>query len=231
MQINHQCRLMLALVCLLHFAPLSASAQGTIIYGQFPPTIVPPPATSFPEDAEGTRLFPGLTDPSTYPLSFNGQLVCTFSAAQNGFAVIPSSSLDAVIAVPVGQVGGGFVIPLAAGQQIGPDAQDYTWMQYPPGLILTASADLGTVGLFTGLESAYLGLQFQQAGKTYYGWVRLGAPFTGQNGGWLYDYAYETTPNTPISAGAGVPEPTSISLCVLAAALITFSRSNHRPSR
>lgn len=93
MQMNRQCRLVLALVCLLHLAPLSASAQGTIIYDRFPPTVVPPPATSFPEDAEGTRLFPGPTNPSTYPLSFNGQLVCTFSAAQNGFAVVPSSSL------------------------------------------------------------------------------------------------------------------------------------------
>jgi hypothetical protein len=229
MQMIRQCRLVLALVCLLHLAPLSASAQGTIIYGHFPPTIVPPPATSFPEDAEGTRLFPGLTNPSTYPLSFNGQLVCTFSAAQNGFAVVPSSSLDGVIAVPVGQVDGGFVIPLAAGQQIGPDAQGYTWMQYPAGLILTASADLGTVGLFTGLESAYLGLQFQQAGQTYYGWVRVGAPFAGQNGGWLYDYAYETTPDTPILAGAVVPEPTSISVWLLATVLITLRRSENRP--
>src|ERR1039458_5369878 len=212
MQMNRQCRLLLALVCLLHLAPLSASAQGTIIYGHFPPTVVPPPATSFPEDAEGTRLFPGLTEPSTYPLFFNGQLVCTFSAAQNAFTIIPSSSLDAVIAVPVGQLGDGFVVPLAAGQQIGPGAQAYNWMLGPTAFALTASADFGTIGLFTSLESAYLGLQFQQAGQTYYGWGRLGAPFTGQNGGWLYDYAYETTPNTPISAGAGVPEPTSISL-------------------
>jgi hypothetical protein len=231
MHMNHQCRLMLALACLLRVAPLSVSAQGTIIYGHFPPTIVPPPATSFPEDAEGTRLFPGLTDPSTYPLSFNGQLVCTFSAAQNAFTVIPSSSLDGVIAVPVGQLGDGFAVPLTAGQQIGPGAQGYAWMQGPTAFALTANADFGPIGLFTGLESAYLGLQFQQAGQTYYGWVRLGAPFTGQNGGWLYDYAYETTPDTPISAGAGVPEPTSISLFALAAALATISRSKNRPSR
>jgi hypothetical protein len=231
MQMKRQCRLLLALVCLLHLAPLSASAQGTIIYGHFPPTVVPPPATSFPEDAEGTRLFPGLTEPSTYPLFFNGQLVCTFSAAQNAFTIIPSSSLDAVIAVPVGQLGDGFVVPLAAGQQIGPGAQAYNWMLGPTAFALTASADFGTIGLFTSLESAYLGLQFQQAGQTYYGWVRLGAPFTGQNGGWLYDYAYETTPDTPILAGAVVPEPTSISLCVLATALITLRRSKNRPLR
>jgi hypothetical protein len=139
--------------------------------------------------------------------------------------------LDAVIAVPVGQLGDGFVVPLAAGQQIGPGAQAYNWMLGLTAFALTASADFGTIGLFTSLESAYLGLQFQQAGQTYYGWVRLGAPFTGQNGGWLYDYAYETTPDTPILAGAVVPEPTSISLCVLATALITLRRSKNRPLR
>ena len=231
--VNRQCWPVLALAVLLELSSVSARAQGTIIYGHFPPTIVPPPATSFPEDAEGTRLFPGLTDPSTYPLSFNGQLVFTFSAAQNGFAVIPSSSLDAVIAVPVGQLGGGFAIPLTAGQQIGPDAQGYAWMQYPAGLILTANADFGPIGLFTGLESAYLGLQFQQANQIYYGWLRIGAPFAGQNGGWLYDYAYETVPNTPIVAGQGVPEPSTASLCILAASAVCFRqirmRHKHRP--
>jgi len=225
---SRQCWPVLALVALLQLSSASASAQGTIIYGHFPPTIVPPPATSFPEDAEGTRLFPGLTGPSTYPLSFNGQLVCTFSADQNGFAIIPSSSLDGVIAVPVGQVGGGFVIPLSAGQQIGPDAQGYTWMQGPTAYILTANADFGPIGLFTGLESAYLGLQFQQAGQDYYGWVRLGAPFAGQNGGWLYDYAYETLPDTPIFAGQGVPEPSAISLCILAAITVCLRQATVR---
>ena len=222
-QTVRQCWLPPTLAALLSFSTVSTNAQGTIIYGHFPPTIVPPPAATFPEDAEGTRLFPGLTAPSTYPLSFNGQLVCTFSAAQNGFAVIPSSSLDAVIAVPVGQIGGGFAIPLTTGQQIGPDAQGYQWMQYSAGLILTATADFGPTGLFTGLESAYLGVQFQQDSQTYYGWIRLGAPFTGQNGGWLYDYAYETMPNKPIFAGE-VPEPSTWALLAAGAATLFFRR-------
>ena len=50
------------------------------------------------------------------------------------------------------------------------------------------------------------------------------------NAVWLYDYAYETVPNTPILAGEGaVPEPTTISLFLLATALITLKRSKKRP--
>ena len=70
-----------------------------------------------------------------------------------------------------------------------------------------------TMGYFTGMESAYIGLQFQIAGQTYYGWARAGAPVVGINGGWIYDYAYETVPNTPILAGEGeVPEPSTVAL-------------------
>jgi hypothetical protein len=203
------------------FSTPTSPGQGTIYYGQFPPTVVPPPATPFPEDAEGTRIFPGLTNATTYPLLIDGQVVCTFSADQFAFTVIPNSSLDAVIAVPVGQLGDGFAMPLTAGQAIGPDAQGYYWMQGPTGYALTANGGFGSIGYFTGLESAYLGLQFQQNGQTYYGWVRLGAPFTGLNGGWLYDYAYETLPDTPILAGAGVPEPSMLTLSLLGIILLT----------
>jgi len=219
-----ECWPLLALVGFLKFSSVQANAQGSIIYGHFPPTIVPPPATSFPEDADGTRLFPGLTEPSTCPLYFNGRLVCTFSAAQNAFTVIPSSSLNAIIAAPVGQFGDGFAVPLIAGRQIGTDAQGYTWMSGDTALALTANADFGPIGLFTGSESAYLGLQFQQDGQTYYGWVRLGAPFAGENGGWLYDYAYETSPNTPIFAG-DVPEPGTWALLLLGSAVFAARRT------
>lgn len=219
-----------ALVLALLLLPATLLAQGSIYYGQFPPTIVPPPATSFPEDAEGTRIFPGLTGPTQYTLVINGQVAYTFSAEAFGFSVIPASSLDAVIAVPVGQIGGGAAIPLSTGQQIGSDAQGYSWMNYSAGLILTANADFGPYGYFTGLESAYLGLQFEQDGSTYYGWVRLGVPFTGQNGGWLYDYAYETTPNTPMFAGE-IPEPSTASLVILAAVTISLLADPRRVLR
>src|ERR1039458_1715660 len=97
-RINSQRQSLLVLVALLWLATCAIPAQGAIFYGQFPPTIVPPPATPFPEDAEGTRIFPGLTGPTTDPLLFNTQLVCSFTADHLGFTVVPASALDAVIA-------------------------------------------------------------------------------------------------------------------------------------
>jgi hypothetical protein len=174
---------------------LTAHVQGQgIIYGQFPPTIVTPPAFEFPEDSQGTRLFSGLPEPATFPFALDGQTLFTFLASQTGFTVATSSSLEGVIAVPVGQIGGGGAIPLTIGQQIGPDALGYAWMDGE--LVLSASNDIGTIGYFAGLESAYLGLNFQDNGQTHYGWLRLGAPYLGLNIGWLYDYAYQTTPDT-----------------------------------
>jgi hypothetical protein len=91
-----------------------------------------------------------------------------------------------------------FPVPLAAGQPIGPDAGGNSWLgNILGGDTLTAARDGGiigepplTVGYFTDIESAYIGLQFQQDGQTYNGWARAGAPIVGINGGWVYDYAY-----------------------------------------
>ena len=192
-QRSRQCPTWLGLAALLLWFSVSADGQSTIVYGRFPPTIVPPPAAHFPQDDQGTRLFPGLTQASTFPLVFNGQVFYTFAAADNGFTIIPMSPAEAVIAVPVGQLGGGFAIALVAGQDIGPDAQAYLWMPGPTPWLLVGCVDFGCRGFFVGADSAYVGLRFQQNGQTYYGWVTVGAPFSapggGLSGGWLYDYA------------------------------------------
>ena len=205
-QRSRQCPIWLGLAALLLGFSAPAVGQSSIVYGRFPPTTVPPPAAHFPQDDQGTRLFPGLTQASTYPLAFNGQVFYTFAAAENGFTISPMSSIEAIIAVPVGQLGGGFAIALGAGQEIGPDAQAYFWMSGPAPWLLMGCVDFGCRGFFVGTDSAYVGLRFQQSGQTYYGWVRVGAPFSapdgGLNGGWLYDYAFETRPGVSIKAGA-----------------------------
>ena len=207
----------LALACGLE--PALCHSQGTtIIYGRFPVTPEQPPGTfTFPQDSEGWRLLGDTTWPANYSLSINGQLAYTFTAAR-GVYVTPSS-LNALVALPVGQLGDAWPVPLAAGQQIGPDAAGYVWISDPVGgSLLTWTYDGGaggpeSTGLFTGVASAYLGLQFQQDGQTYYGWARVGTPYPGLNIGWLFDYAYQTTPGTPIFAGEGaVPEPSTWAL-------------------
>ena len=140
-QRSRQCPIWLGLAALLLGFSAPAVGQSSIVYGRFPTTTVPPPAAHFPQDDQGTRLFPGLTQASTFPLVFNGQVLYTFAAADNGFTIIPMSPAEAVIAVPVGQLGGGFAIALVAGQDIGPDAQAYLWMPGPTPWLLVGCVD------------------------------------------------------------------------------------------
>jgi hypothetical protein len=124
-----------------------------------------------------------------------------------------------------------FVIPLSTGEQIGADAAGYSWLgNITGGNIFTAARDGGiigqpplTVGYFTGLEYAYFGFRFEQDNETYYGWARVGCPVVGINAGWIYDYAYQTSPNTPIMAGA-VPEPSTWALLGLGMAWFCVSK-------
>jgi len=202
----------------------SVFGQG-IVYVQMPPTIrstngAPPGTTpvTFPEDALGTYV----GDPLS--IVINGQTVCTFYSGgpgSGGFTV-NASSTSAIIgqspnpAFPNDM----WVVPFSVGQGIGSDADGFTWTNNG---LLAYSLDSETigepplsVGYFAGVESAYMGFDFQQSGQTYYGWISLGSPYvTGTGGvGWIYSYAYETTPDTSITAGA-VPEPSAIGLISL----------------
>ena len=222
-----------ALALLIALSPTDGRAQGTIVYGQFPLTPPGPPGTtSFPEDSQGWRVAGELGfPPATYTLTVNGQALYTFTSTGAYVGVYPASSLSGVIGVPLDQFGANNALPLAAGQEIGPGAAGYQWFSDPSfGSDLSATYDGGAdgplqVGLFTGLESAYLGLQFQEGGQTYYGWARVGVPYAGLDAVWLYDYAYETVPNTPILAGQGeVPEPATLSLLLVFGAVFWLVR-------
>ena len=201
--------------------------QG-IIHVQMPPTIrstnnLPPGTTpvTFPEDALGT--FVG----DTLPIVINGQTVCTFYP---GFSV-GASSTNAIIGLQpsLDFPDNVWVIPLSAGQEIGSDAAGYSWFG---GGLLAASIASGSIeepvlsaGYFAGVESAYVGFDFQQEGQAYYGWFRLGSPYSLPTGslGWVYEYAYETTPNTPIFAGE-VPEPSTWALLTIGTLLALYRR-------
>ena len=226
-QTNCRCWLLPALAVVLAL-PLVGKTQG-IVYGQFPPTS---PAI-FPYDTNGTRLWAeGPDQPQTYDLLIDGQPAFTFYSGSE-FSIIANGS-NAVIGQIVDGSGSVFAVPLASNQPIGPDSAGYAWLTAAEstggGATLTASRNGGlgpplTAGYFTGLESAYIGIEFYDNQQLYYGWIRVGAPLAGINGGWIYDYAYETSPNTPISAGA-VPEPSTCAVLVTCAAILFFYRKN-----
>jgi hypothetical protein len=69
------------------------------------------------------------------------------------------------------------------------------------GLYATAYGFPITVGSFPGQGDRYIGVRFDIAGQPHYGWARVDvasdvSSFT------IKDYAYNATPNAPISAGA-----------------------------
>lgn len=226
---NCQRRLLPALAAL--FAP-AIMAQG-IVYVHAPLSNPNGNPNQLPWDSLGTQVGPD------FNVVINGQTILTFTTPQvlglpSAFVVQPSSS-SAVIALQPNVLNNPsdpttFPIPLSAGTEIDSGAAGYGWLgNILGGDVLTASIGSGIIGepfltdgYFTGLESAYLGFDFQQSGETYYGWVQVGCPVVGLNAGWIYDYAYETSPNTPIVAGA-VPEPCT-SLLLIGGGLLFFRR-------
>ncbi len=192
----------------------SVRGQGTIVYVHAPLSNPNGDPNHLPWDSLGTQVGPD------FPIVINGQTVLTFSTpivvGQPSAFVVQASSTSAIIGhQPYLDFPDVWAVPLAAGTEVGPSAAGYGWFG---GGLLTAARDshtIGepplTVGYFTGLESAYLGFQFQQNSETHYGWVRLGCPIAELNVGWIYDYAYELLPGASILAGA-VPEPSTWAL-------------------
>jgi PEP-CTERM motif len=70
-------------------------------------------------------------------------------------------------------------------------------------------------GNFVGKSSAHIGFDLVRNGANYYGWMYLSSP---NNDAAIYanlvSWAYETSPDTPIAAGA-VPEPSAIMLLLV----------------
>jgi hypothetical protein len=84
---------------------------------------------------------------------------------------------------------------------------------------------------FGGSSPAYLGLDFTSSGDVYTAWAQIVAS-AGSEGtlesATLVDYAYQTTPDVSIPAGAGAPEPSSIALFALGAAGIAVLRRRRK---
>ena len=196
--------------------------QGTIVYVHAPLSNPNGNPNQLPWDSQGTQVG------ADFPIVINGETVLAFSTpmvlGQPSALVVRPSFTSAIIGqqpyldVPDNV----WAVPLSVGTEIGSTAAGYSWLRGDGDCLLTAARDGGiigqpslTAGYFTGLESAYLGFRFQQSGEAYYGWVRIGCPVAAFNAGWVYEYAYETRPNTLISAGA-VPEPSAMALFTVA---------------
>ena len=121
------------------------------------------------------------------------------------------------------------IVPLSGGTEIGanlPGSDQWALTQTTPfgvaGPYFSDYSTAGVLGLFVD-QTAFAGLQFQVGADVYYGWIRVQEIPALAGGGIVFDYAYDTRPNTPIAAGA-VPEPSTVSLGVLGALALFFRK-------
>lgn len=222
---------------LLLAAGMAAFSQGTIVYNRMPLNIVPP---QFPWDAEGYRAIAD-GNPNNAPsvaMDINGD-------GENDYHFICGMDFG-VLSLGDNKVAGYFITPwerasakaLPPNAAIGPSMSPAAWIgsqDSPLGLMLSSWRDIGDpsfmgIGEFAGVPSAYLGLQLQIEGRAHYAWLRLGAPLAPLGGGWFYDFAYETRPDTPILAGA-VPEPSTWALLVGGGVVMVCFRRKRRERR
>ena len=229
-RMTSQCWQLPALATLIALVTLNAVGQGTIIYER----LYTPDSTPhiFPWDDQGMRVWGSQTTPVTYSLDLNHDGINDFTFVSGQHFAMSPGSLNGVIAFSSGSGFSYLAIPHQAGDLISDDAGLNEWTEQTS--VFTASRDSGiigqpplTIGYFTGVESAFAALRFQIGGQTHYGWIRAGAPIVGLNGGWLYDFAYETRANTPIFAGAGVPEPSTISVLLVFGGVFLLQRRKY----
>jgi len=126
---------------------------------------------------------------------------------------------------------GGSVAPLASGFSIGQESAAgwLQWLGTIPGApyetdfnTLIQCFDVGCTGDFRG-QQAYIGVEFQRASGTHYGWVSLYVSPFATPVAVIDSWAWETRPGVPILAGA-VPEPSAWALLVGGGVLIVWFR-------
>ena len=145
-----------------------------------------------------SNIYPGMFSTGTYGETFSGLVRSVNIDAAAGNGVIGSTSgANAFNAYALIGPGMSFI----SSSQLILDAF-FGVVDYPlPGSIYY----YGVFGNWVDVENKYLGLRFEDAGETYYGWARLdcGADYLSFT---IKGYAYNATPDTPIETGEMVAD-------------------------
>ena len=214
------------LILTLGFSALAESikGQGTIVY------VTPQPAPYY------SAFYPGTLD---FTLDIDRDGTTDFILRSND----PGWSINNTVLIPQGGNSivsmGSYLANMNNGDEIGSSLDPvYQWSQGKPPLSLVALLlDPQPVeeGNFAYQESGYIGFDVVKNGMNYYGWISVSSP--GQGGlpgdaaiyGELVNWAYQTSPNTPILVGQ-VPEPSTVALIVVGAGVAVASvRHRNRP--
>lgn len=178
-------------------------------------------------------------------VDFNSDASAEIGFSDDGITVYGLAATNVrIMAVPATPPDlGSWAFPLSPGTEIGPTAVSGSqWVNETLGAGVWGCADTGSgittcYGLWppsqfidvdpgtlaiTPRTYAFLGVQFDLADGTHYGWVQIGV-INNLNGAYVFRGAYETQPNTPIFAGS-VPEPARAMLWLAGMAVHLFRR-------
>ncbi len=221
--------------CWLAFSQ-QAAAQGSFIWHTMLQN--PNPGGIFGDD--GYPVYTPSSDfPSVLPVDLNHDGIVDYRVVATGTVgegfQIRGEGNNATWSRPaVGRDLGSLVVPLNAGTTISsllPVMNEWSLTQPGPfetiAPTISAYSSSGPIGLFVD-QTAFAGLQFYVGPDVYYGWMKVQEiPFL-QGGGIVYEYAFDTRPNTPIFAGA-VPEPSTWALLVVGALAMAAVRKRRKP--
>jgi hypothetical protein len=158
----------------------------------------------------------------TVNIDLNGDGQNDFSFIQNGNnSLVLNCVLSGDKSVP--DSGGSYVANLAFGTVI--DGSQ----TYSQNLNLLTNNGAKIKPVFSGNfynTHGYIGVEFTDlSSQNHFGWIGFtGGPASGQPTGTITDWAYESDPGDPITAGETTPEPTSLALLALGAAGVAVWR-------
>jgi len=148
----------------------------------------------------------------------------------------PGTSVNNAVLIPLSDneiVAGGsygsYIANMNVGETVGSSLNPvYQWSDTtaPIGtLAVLLDPVVAEDGNFAHQSSGYIGFDLVDNGANYYGWMYVDGGPDGDAGLFAYitEWAYESSPNTPITVGA-VPEPSTWTLLTIGALLALYRR-------